>query len=85
MQKEPIGTPHNIWNCIKNKKSDIQKAEVKVKLKDRVTRLPLKTWDELKCSGRVNSPCSTSGTRHVNLVTNPVISNERGKDRKVRL
>ena len=32
MQKEPIGTSHNIWNCIKNKKSDIQKAEVKVKL-----------------------------------------------------
>jgi hypothetical protein len=32
MQKELIGTPHNIWNCIKNKKSDIQKAEVKVKL-----------------------------------------------------
>jgi hypothetical protein len=32
MQKEAIGTPHNRWNCIKNKKSDIQKAEEKVKL-----------------------------------------------------
>jgi hypothetical protein len=32
MQKELIGTPHNIWNCITNHKSDIQKAEVKVKL-----------------------------------------------------
>ena len=32
IQKEPIGTPHNIWNCVKNKKLDIQKAEVKVKL-----------------------------------------------------
>jgi hypothetical protein len=20
IQKEPIGTPHNIWNCVKNKK-----------------------------------------------------------------
>ena len=30
IQKEPaIGTPHNIWNCVK---TDIQKAEVKVKL-----------------------------------------------------
>ena len=32
IQKEPIGTPHNIWNCVKKQKSDIQKAEVKVKL-----------------------------------------------------
>ena len=32
IQKEPIGTPHNIWNCVKNQKLDIQKAEVKVKL-----------------------------------------------------
>ena len=44
------------------------------KTKDRVTRTPLKT-------GRVRSACSTSGTRRVNLVTNPVISHERGKDR----
>jgi hypothetical protein len=27
-------------------------------------------------SGRVSSSCSTSGTRRVNLVTNPVISRE---------
>jgi hypothetical protein len=33
IQKEPIGTSHNIWNCVKKKrKSDMQKAEVKVKL-----------------------------------------------------
>ena len=35
------------------------------------------------CSGRVSSSCSTSDTRRVNLVTNPVISHERGKDREV--
>ena len=29
--------------------------------KDRVTRTPLKTGDELGCSGRVSSSCSTSG------------------------
>jgi len=46
------------------------------KTKDRVTRIPLKTRDELRCSGRVSSYCSTSGTRRVNLVTNPVISHE---------
>ena len=41
------------------------------KTKDRVIRTPLKTGGELGCSGRVD----TSGTRRVNLVTNPVISN----------
>ena len=35
------------------------------KSKDRVTRTPLKTWGELRCSGRVSSSCSTSGTRRV--------------------
>ena len=35
------------------------------------------------CYGRVGSSCSTNDTRRVNLVTNPVISHERGKDRKV--
>ena len=35
------------------------------------------------CSGRVGSSCSTSDTRRVNLVTNPVISPGRGKDREV--
>ena len=36
-----------------------------------------------RCSGRVDSFCSTSGTRRVNLATNPVISHERGNDREV--
>jgi hypothetical protein len=40
------------------------------KTKDRVTRTPLKTGGELRCSGRISSSCSTSGTRRVNLVTN---------------
>jgi hypothetical protein len=53
------------------------------KTKDRVTRTQLKTRDELRCSGRVSSSCSTSGTRRVNLVTNPVLSDEWGKDRAV--
>ena len=53
------------------------------KTKDRVTQTQLKTGSELRCSGRVGSTCSTSGTRRVNLVTNPVISHEWGKDREV--
>ena len=35
------------------------------------------------CSWRVSSSCSTSGTRRVNLLTNPVISREWGQDREV--
>ena len=46
------------------------------KTKDRVTRTPVKTEGELRCSERVTSSCSTCGTRRVNLVTNPVISRE---------
>jgi len=30
---------------------------------------PLKTGGELMCCGRVGSPCSICGTRHVILVT----------------
>jgi hypothetical protein len=47
------------------------------KTKDRVTRTPLKTGGELRCSGRVSSSCSTSDTHRVNLVTKPVISHLR--------
>jgi hypothetical protein len=44
------------------------------KTKDRVTRTPLKTGDELSCFRRVSSSCSNSGTRRINLVTNPEAS-----------
>ena len=53
------------------------------KTKDRVTRTPLKTEGELRCSVTVNSSCFTIGTRRVKLVTNPMISPEWGKDRKI--
>jgi len=46
------------------------------KTKDRVTRISLKIGDALRCYGRVSSSCSTSGTRRVNLVANPVTSHE---------
>jgi len=41
------------------------------KAKDRITRNPLKTGDELRCSGGegVNSSCSTNGTRRLNHIT----------------
>jgi len=37
------------------------------KTKDQVTRTPPNTGGELRCSGKVSSSCSTSGTRCVNL------------------
>ena len=37
------------------------------KIKDRVTRTPLKTGGELRCSGRIGSSFSTSDTRRFNL------------------
>jgi len=53
------------------------------KTKDWVTRTPLKSGVEIRCSGMVRSSCTTSGTRHVNFVTNPVISHGWGKYREV--
>jgi len=37
------------------------------KAKDRTTRTPIKTGDELRYSGKVNSSCSTSSTSRVTL------------------
>ena len=52
------------------------------KTKYQATQTLPKTGGELRCPGRESSSCSTSGTRGVNLVTNPVISHEWGKDWK---
>ena len=58
----------------KVQKDKQRSAKHTYKTKDRVTRTPVKTGGELRCSVRVSSSCSTSGTCRVNLVTNPVIS-----------
>ena len=71
------------WPKGKVQKDQQRSTKHTLKTKDWVTRTPLKTGGELGCSGRVSSPCSTSDTRRVNLVTNPVISREWGKDREV--
>ena len=67
----------------KSKEDKHRSTKHTYKIKDRVTRTPLKTGGVLMCSGIVNSSCSTSDTRRVNLFTNPVINHERGKDREV--
>jgi hypothetical protein len=64
------------WRKEKGQKDKQRSTKYTHKTKDRVTRTPLKTRGELTCSGRVSSSCSTSDTRRVNLVTNPVKSHE---------
>jgi hypothetical protein len=56
------------WSKEKVQKDKQRSTKHTYKTKDRVTRTPLKTGGELRCSGRVGSSCSTSGTRRVNLV-----------------
>jgi hypothetical protein len=64
----------------KVQKDKLRSTKHTYKTKDRVTRTPLKTGGDLRCPGRVNGSCSTSDTRRVNLVTNPVISREWGEE-----
>ena len=71
------------WPKEKVQKDKQRSTKHAYKTNDRVTRTTLKTWGELRCSGRVSSSCSTSDTRRFNLDTNPVISHQRGKEREV--
>ena len=59
------------WPKEKLQKDKQRSTKHTYKAKDRVTRTPLKTGCELRCSG-VRGSCSSSDTRCVNLVTNPV-------------
>ena len=67
----------------KNNTNKEQSTKLTHKTKYRVTRTQLKTGCELRCSGRVGSSRTTSGTRRINLVTNPVTSHEWRADREV--
>ena len=49
------------WPKEKVQKDKQRSTKHTYKTKDRVTRTPLKTGGELRCSGRVSSSCSTSG------------------------
>ena len=71
--QNPYMEEEQTTQCPKEKVQKDKQRSIKhtYKTKDRVTRTPLKTRDELRCSGRVGSSCSTSNTRRVNLVTSP--------------
>ena len=79
IRKSKKNRQHKKKKC-KRTNNDTQNTTQKTK--DRATRTPLKIRDKLRCSAWVSSSCSTSVTRRVNPVTNPVISHEWGKDRK---
>ena len=44
--------------------------------KDRGTRTALNIGGELRCPGRIGSSLSTSDTRRVNIITNPVTNHK---------
>jgi hypothetical protein len=61
---------------IKRKRTNRQTMIYKTLLRktnDRAKRIPLKTGDELRCSGSVSSSCSKCDTHYA---ANPVISHE---------
>jgi hypothetical protein len=65
----------------KNRQHNGQKKKYKRTNNDlQNIHIKLKTGGELRWSGRVSSSCSISDTRRINLVTNPVISHERGNN-----
>jgi hypothetical protein len=83
----PKGQSKSVYRTTQWPKEKVQKDKQLstkhiYKTKDRVTRNPLKTGGELRCSGRVSSSCSTSDTRRVNLVPNPVICMNEESNRK---
>ena len=82
-QSETVYRRRTQWPKEKVQNDKQRSTKHTYKTKDRVTRTSLKTGSELRCSGRVSSSCSTSGTGRGNLVTNPVISREWGRDQEV--
>ena len=55
----------------KRKRTNNDLQIITQKNKDRATRTPLKTWGELRSSGRISRCCSTCDTHRVTLVTHP--------------
>ena len=50
-----------------NRRTNNDQQSTTQKTKDRVTRTPIKTGGELRCSGRVGGSCSTSYNRRATL------------------
>ena len=57
------------WPTEINKRASNEQQNTTNKTKDRATRTPIKTRDELRCSERVGRSCSTCGIPRVTLLT----------------
>jgi hypothetical protein len=64
------------WPKEKVQKNKQRSTKHTYKTKDLVTRTPLKTGGELRCSGRLSSSCFTSDTRRVNKCMTVIIQKE---------
>ena len=69
-KSEPV--TRNKDNTMHKRKKD-NNLQNTMQTHDRVTRTPLKAGDDIRYTGRVNSSCSTSTTRHVTLGSHPVL------------
>jgi hypothetical protein len=61
------------WPKEKVQKDKKRSTKHTYKINDRVTRTPLRTGDELRCSRLVSNSCSTSHTRRAILVILPLL------------
>ena len=68
---------------VKRKRANNDLQNTTQKIRDRATQTPLNTGVEFSSPWWVCSSCSTSGTRRVAPVTNPMISHEWEKEQKV--
>ena len=80
-KSEPV--TRNKDNTMHKRKKD-NNLQNTMQTHDRVTRTPLKAGDDIRYTGRVNSSCSTSTTRHVTLGSHPVLVYEWGKELEVQ-
>jgi hypothetical protein len=74
MEKSEVVNRRKDTTMTKRKRTNNDLQNTTQETKDRAT--PLRSGCELRCSERVNNSWSTSDTRRVTLVTNPVISDE---------
>ena len=62
------------WSKEKVQKDKKRSTKHTYKTKIRVTRTPLKTGAEFRCSRRLSSCCSSNGTRRANIVAKRMLN-----------
>ena len=72
------------WPKEKVQKEKQRFTQYTYKTKDRVTWTPLKTGGDLRCSGRVSSPCSTSDVEYMGRMTKTHDRTGKENNRKIK-